>query len=577
MNYIKAFQANTELIQQFDEDKAYLAWSMALYLDCPDAEQLATECLTDDGNDKKIDFIRLDWDSKRILFAQGYYSSRKVDSAPANKASDLNTASAWLISGDVNEVPDKLKAIINDCRSALDNGDIEQIDLLYVHNLPESVNVSKELNTAATYLSRSLATDANINVVARELGTEALERLYSAQESSIAVKDSLECPAKVQFTEEGPSWKSAILSIPGIWLRDIFNKYGDDLFSANYRGFLGINKRRKINTGIRQSAENDSSNFWVYNNGITILTLGFEENKRSSTTTLQGISIINGAQTTGSIGSVDITKYHLKEVKVLCRVIQCSNAATISQIVKYNNTQNEITTWDQYSNSAEQKRISEEFRNFGHEYSLKRGFSSSSVQLGIEQVIQPMLAFTGDYISASRGKNSLFERRSSYEKAFKDQKSRHILLVHTLSKAINVHKIELSKKRANNQLVSIEEKQIALFRNLTFKSFLIAIIGKCLESIIGEKVDSLQVAFTPDASKITNKSINDLIALWLPIVTAILAYVANIIDKDLSEIFSENDSLESISSKVSTFIYVSQNTNPNPAFTSFKSFISPKG
>ena len=241
MNYIKAFQANTELIQQFDEDKAYLVWSMALYLDCPDAEQLATECLTDDGNDKKIDFIRLDWDSKRIVFAQGYYSSRK-----------------------------------------------------------------------------------------------------------------------------------------------------------------------------------------------------------------------------------------------------------------------------------------------GHEYSLKRGFSSSSIQLGIEQVIQPMLAFAGDYISASRGKNSLFERRSSYEKAFKDQKSRHILLVHTLSKAINAYKIELSKKRINNQLVSIEKKQIALFINLTFKSFLIAIIGKCLESIIGEKVDSLQVAFTPEASRITNKSINDLIALWLPIVTTVLAYVANI-------------------------------------------------
>ncbi|MEH2083558.1 MAG: hypothetical protein V7K89_27360 [Nostoc sp.] len=106
---------------------------------------------------------------------------------------------------------------------------------------------------------------------------------------------------------------------------------------------------------------------------------------------------------------------------------------------------------------------------------------------------------------------------------------------------------------------------------------MIALIGKCLESIIGEKVDSLQVAFTPEASRISNKSINDLIALWLPIVTTVLAYIANIIDKDLSEILSENDSLESVSSKVSTFIYVSQATNPNPAFTSFKGFISPKG
>lgn len=350
MNYLNAFKSNTELIEKFGEANAYLAWSMALYLDCPDAEQLAADSLTDGGNDKKIDFIHLDWDSKRIVFAQGYYSFKKVDSAPANKASDLNTASAWLMSGDLNETPDKLKAIINDCRKAIENGDIEQVDLLYVHNLPESVNVSKELNTAIAHLTKSLPSNANINVIFRELGTEALERFYSAQESSIAVKETIECPAKIQFTESGPSWESAIVSVPGIWLRDIFNKYGADLFSANYRGFLGITKRRKINTGIRQSAENDPSNFWVYNNGITILTSRFEEDKRNSKTTLQGISIINGAQTTGSIGSVDLNKYDLKEIKVLCRIIQCSDTSTINQIVKYNNTQNEITTWDQYSN-----------------------------------------------------------------------------------------------------------------------------------------------------------------------------------------------------------------------------------
>lgn len=133
----------------FGEGNAYLAWSMALYLDRPDAEQLGVDYLTDGSNDKKIDLICLDWDSKRIVFAQGYYSPKKSDSAKANKASDLNTASAWLMSGDSNEVPDKLKAIINDCRKAIEDGDIEQIDLLYVHNLPESVNVSKELNTAA--------------------------------------------------------------------------------------------------------------------------------------------------------------------------------------------------------------------------------------------------------------------------------------------------------------------------------------------------------------------------------------------------------------------------------------------
>lgn len=577
MNYISAFKGNKNLIQKFGEGNGYLAWAMALYLDCPDAEQLAIDSLTDDGNDKKIDFIQLDWDLKRIVFAQGYYSSRKVDSAPANKASDLNTASAWLMTGDLNEVPNKLKEIIVDCRKAVENGEIEQIDLLYVHNLPESLNVSKELSTVVTYLERSLPSGSNIKVFTRELGTEALERLYSAQESSIAVEDRVECPTKVQFTEDGPTWKSAILSVPGTWLRDIFTKYGDDLFSANYRGFLGITKRRKINTGIRQSAEVDPSNFWVYNNGITILTLEFESGKRSETTTLQGISIINGAQTTGSIGSVDITKHDLKGVKVLCRVIQCSNSETINQIVKFNNTQNEITTWDQYSNSPEQKRIAEEFKNFGHNYSLKRGFSSSSIQLGIEQVIQPLLAFSGDAQSASRGKNSLFERRSSYDQAFKDKKARHILFVHALSKAIDARKLELKEKLNNNALVSFDEKQNLLFRNLRFKTFLIAIIGRCLESVLGEKVDPEQVSFTPDAAEASNKSINDLIAVWLPVVTTVLAYVTGSIDKDLSEILSEENALGSISNKVSTAIYANQATNPNPVLVSFKDSVSPRG
>lgn len=198
------------------------------------------------------------------------------------------------------------------------------------------------------------------------------------------------------------------------------------------------------------------------------------------------------------------------------------------------------------------------------------------MQLGIEQVIQPLLAFTGDYTSASRGKNSLFERRSSYEQAFKDKKARHILFVHTLSKAIQARKIELSQKQASNNLVTIEEKQMYLFRNLTFKSFLIAVTGNCLEVIIDKKTDLSQIAFTTEASNIKNKPINDLVALWLPIVTTVLAFVGNVIDKDISELLSEEKALESISSSVGTSIYVSQATNPNPGFTSFKSFVCPK-
>lgn len=564
VNYIDVFKAESTLINKLGEDSAYLAWSMALYLDYPDPEELASKSLTDGGDDKKNDFIRLDPDLKKIVFSQGYYSSRKNDKAKANKASDLNTAAAWLIYGNLDTVPTMLRDIILDCREAIDKEEIEQIDLLYVHNLPESVNVARELKTAAEYLRSSLS-GRNINVVARELGLEELSRLYSTQESDIAISEIIECPAKIAFIESGPTWKSGITSVPGEWLRHIFIKYGDKLFSANYRGFLGITKKRKINTGIRSSAESEDNNFWVFNNGITILTSQFDSSK-NGTTKLNGISIINGAQTTGSLGQIDPNKYDLRSIKVLCRIVQCSDKSTIDRIVKYNNTQNEITTWDQYSNSPEQRRIEKEFIDLGHIYSLKRGFSSSSAKIGIEQVLQPLLAFEGDHINASRGKNFSFNRRASYDKAFKDKKARHILFVYMLAKAIDERQLNLREKQKSENIIDLERRQLILFKNLKFKNFLIALTAQCLESILSTRVDIDHIAFLPDIANRDNYSLTELTALWLPIVSIVLSYAEatiNIMEKDLSEIIYEEGSLERISQQVSSFIYATQSTNPN--------------
>src|SRR5208282_2466880 len=47
---------------------------------------------------------------------------------------------------------------------------------------------------------------------------------------------------------------------------------------------------------------------------------------------------------------------------------------------------NEITTWDQYSNDADQNRLQGEFQGLGYPYSKKRGFRSQTDQVGIEDV-----------------------------------------------------------------------------------------------------------------------------------------------------------------------------------------------
>jgi hypothetical protein len=564
MSYMDALAADHALIQQLGEENAHLAWVMALYLEDPDVEALASEAITDGPNDKKIDFIYLDRDAKRIVFAQGHLSKSAKDSAPANKASDLNTAAAWLISGDLKDVPDTLHSIITDCREAINEGDVEGIELLYVHNLPESVNVARELQTAAQYMSSSLGS-STIQVTARELGASKIDHLFATQESHIDVKDDIEVPSEVRFTEVGPKWEASVVSVPGAWLHKLYGNYQDRLFSANYRGFLGISRRRRINTGIRQSAEAKPKDFWVFNNGITLLTLGTKETKTGLRMT--GISIINGAQTTGSIGSIDPTKHDLKDVKVLCRVIECSDAQTIDEIVRYNNTQNEITTWDQYSNDAEQARIDQEFGTLGHTYIRKRGFRPTGDQIGLEEIAQPLLAFHGRYQDAIRGKNQIFERKPLYANAFENKKARHILLVYALARAIDERRLVLKAKSTANTIIKLEEEQLALLRNLRFKAFLIATVAQVLEAVVMKKVDALTVAFQMDVAKAQANSLVELTAMWGPVVDQTLSYVSSqVTPTAFAEKFSDEDFLPAVCKAVSALLYAGKASEQHAVF-----------
>ncbi len=564
MAYDQAFRAATNLIGILGESNAYLVWALGLYLEEPDLEALASEALTDGPNDKKIDFIYLDRDAKRILFAQGFYGQTNgKNAAPANKASDLNTAGAWLLSGELNLVPETLRPTIIECRAALDEGEVEAIELLYVHNLPESVNVNRELQTAAAHLRKTLGEDSPVRVISREIGSSTVEHLFATQDSHIEVKDEIVCPAKRSFVEGGPKWEASVLSVPGTWLHDLFQRYGDALFSANYRGFLGITKRRRINTGIRQSAELKPQDFWVFNNGITLLTLGTKDTKDD--TVLTGVSVINGAQTTGSIGSVDIQKYDLRAVKVLCRIIKCTDPETISEIVKYNNTQNEIMTWDQYSNDPEQNRIAQEFEQIGHCYSRKRGFRAATTEIGIEEVAQPLLAFHGKIQDANRGKNLIFERKPLYKNAFEGKKAVHILFVYTLSRAVDERRIQLKGKSSDGSIITIEEQQLSLFRSLRFKSFLIAVMARCIEPILGRRVDVETIAFSQEASK--SNTLFALVAEWSPVVETVLSFITTRIDlSKFVERAADESLVEEISKDVSAILYASKKSLPFDSF-----------
>jgi hypothetical protein len=527
MAFSDAVQSQNQLVEEIGFDSAYLTMAIAVILDEPDVNELASAGLTDGGGDRCIDFIYFDEDARKIIFAQGYYTEKKSDSAPAKKASDLNTAAAWIVSGNTAHVPEKLRDIIETCRTAIADKDVDSIDLAYVHNLPESINVARELQTAEEQLRKALA-DESIIIRAYELGKHRLDELYAARDSHIEVKEDVKFPGAMGVKQIGPTWKGSVSTVSGKWIYDLFHRYGDKLYSANYRGFLGASRRRRVNSGIRESAEKAPSDFWAFNNGITLLTLGVAEARDGAT--LKGVSVINGAQTTGSIGSVDPARTDLENVKVLCRVIECSDQNTIDQIVRFNNTQNVITTWDQFSNDTDQKRIAAEFEEIGFSYTRKRGFVADGEQIGIEQVLQPLIAYHGRPADAVRGRNQLFTNKQLYDSAFSEKKARHILFVYTLARAIDTKRLELKKKSDEQKLIAVEDLQLRLLRNLNFKPFLISVIAHSLETIVGKPCDLLTTAFSPDAAK--GASVAALAARWLPVVETFLPLLTSIVKVD---------------------------------------------
>lgn len=138
--------ASRDDLEQY-ADNAIGLFALSLRFNIDDIHSAAAESITDGSDDKKCDLIFIDREERVAVLAQCYFSTKDRRSAPANKASDLNTAVAWLLQRPVKELPERLQSSATELRDAISEGQIQRFEVWYVHNLPESGNVQDELNT----------------------------------------------------------------------------------------------------------------------------------------------------------------------------------------------------------------------------------------------------------------------------------------------------------------------------------------------------------------------------------------------------------------------------------------------
>ncbi|ELY4095265.1 AIPR family protein [Cronobacter sakazakii] len=525
-NWNQAYTARDDLKEYGDNGLALFA--LALHFRIDDIDSVAAESITDGHDDKKCDLVYINEEEEFAVLAQCYSSSKARQEAPANKASDLNIALAWLLQRNLPDVPERIKSSAQQIRASITQGKIKTLYVWYVHNLPSSANVAQELitvqQTATTILNHDFE-DAKVQVHAMEVGAEKLTEWYSESLSPILVDETFNIKVSDGGYEiKGDNWSSFCTTIQGRDLARAYRKHKLKIFSANVRDYLGSRSSdSNINNGIRTSAENAASEFWAYNNGVTILVHEYKFDEIAKNLEVKGMSIVNGAQTTGALGTLQ--RLPPESVKVQARFIKVNDADAdlIQNIIQYNNSQNKVEASDFRSTDKIQKRLKSEFASIPDaEYDGgRRGGAESAIRrktnlLPSYTVGQALMSFHGEPTVAYNQRSAIWTNDSHYSKIFNEStKASHIVCAYSLMRCIENKKIALAKK---DSLSKNDSAQLGYLRHRGSIPLLCSAIAECLENFLGRPVPNLfRVSFGNTISPSQAESI------WEPIVDVCLA------------------------------------------------------
>ncbi len=569
ITYLENFKNRDDL--KVYGDNALLLYSLQIKYNIEDIHVIATEALLDGNDDKKIDLLYIDIDREEAIIAQGYFTKKEKESAPSNKASDLNTAVTWLFNREIKDLPERLKTPAKDLREFIESGLIKKVTLWYSHNCSESKNVEDELISAEHSLDLILKVrypDFRIEVCSLEVGINVLEDWYVGITTPILVTNEI-CIENVDgFYINQSDWKAFSTNISGIKLNDLFINYKTNLFSANIRDYLGSRKSdSNINNGIKQTAEIKPENFFVYNNGITAITNKIDYDTEKKELIISGISIVNGAQTTGAIASI---KDNVSDdLKIPIRIIECKNQETIKEIVRFNNSQNKLEAPDFRSNDVFQKRLKSEFEEFPDiEYSSRRGSAEDVIKrpnniLPASTVAQTLAAFHNEPSIAYNEKSKIWESDKLYSKFFNDNTTaKHIFFAYSLQKAIEFSKIDIVNKHKNGEdLTKIENEFLSFSRLRGAMILFISASSSVLEEILDKPIPNMF------ALSFKTKKFDVAIELWKPIVK-VLSSFSSTLKNGLSDGIKNQEKINEALSAFSQLVSATKIGN-NVIFKSF--------
>ena len=348
--------------------RAFLLLGVAVYLDRDIADIL--NYITEGGDDGGFDAAVLDTDENTLhvtLFQAKYVRDLSKDSNfPANAVEKaVFTVRSIFDPGSRMALNENSRRIVDQIRSYMADGYVPNVHFVLVNNgliwnQDGQNKIDSEFKGIAQVKFHHFSHENIVDAINRRRIINAKLRF-----SGKAVGEQLMYRPVV-------IGRVSVAEIAGL-----MTEYGDALLERNVRKYLGVSNN-SVNRDIRETLLEDRSNFFFYNNGITMVCKNLRYNelqKEDWIVQADDLQIINGGQTCRTIHETIIDKddEDFTDAYVLVRMYAIGDDEQVAiGITKATNTQNPIDLRDIHANEAEQRLLETSTLELGYVYKRKR-------------------------------------------------------------------------------------------------------------------------------------------------------------------------------------------------------------
>lgn len=361
---------------QAEIDAACLSRALAAFALAEQTQVSPAEAVLDivDGfGDHGIDAIGIDRQNSVVVVVQSKWDADGKGSPALGDVEKFSRGFRDLLVPRFDRFNEKIQAKAPDITAALDNTDVRfELVLAHTGQQPLSAPAQDVVDDLLTEIN-----DVSEIVAFHHLGQSQLHGLVKegisgkAPDLSVTLHDW-------GMTQD--PFRAFYGQVDAAEVAEWWEEHRATLFDRNLRKFIPDSN---VNAAISATLLTEPAKFWYFNNGITVLCDRIEKapaggaGRKSGKFVFEGATVVNGAQTVGSVGrAAETDADKVADARVHIRFISLEHCPQdfATDVTRATNTQNRVERRDFVAIDQEQERLRTDLQlEQGKTYAIKTG------------------------------------------------------------------------------------------------------------------------------------------------------------------------------------------------------------